>query len=178
MKKENFKEVKEITLIGHSILDYWNIESLNGKSVNNLGIAGISTKQYSELILDKGLISELPKEVILMLGTNDIVYKGWSDEQVLMDINHLISQLKAIRADIEISFLEITPTAFRIDRNNDDIRLLNQYLKDNLSVKWIALDKAFSDKYGKLDLNYSNDGLHLNAKGYEKLTAILEEELK
>lgn len=178
MKKENFKEVKEIALIGHSIIEYWDIKTLNGKAVNNLGIAGISTKQYSELILDKGLISALPKDVVLMLGTNDIVYKGWSDEKILADINHLISQLKAIRADIEISFLEITPTAFRVDRNNNDIRLLNQYLKDNLSVKWIALDKAFSDKYGKLDLNYSDDGLHLNAKGYEKLTAILQEELK
>lgn len=177
IKKENFKEVKEIALIGHSIIEYWNIEQLNSKVVNNLGIAGISTKQYSELILDKGLISALPKDIVLMFGTNDIIYNGWSNEQVLTDINHLINQLKAIRDDINLYFLEITPTAFRLDRNNNDIRLLNQYLKENLSVKWIALDEAFSDKYGKLDLNYSHDGLHLNAKGYEKLTAILEEEL-
>lgn len=178
MKKENFKEVKDIALIGHSIIEYWDIKTLNGKAVNNLGIAGISTKEYSELILDKGLISALPKEVVLMFGTNDLVRSGWSDEKILADINHLITQLKAIREDIHISFLEITPTAFRVDRNNNDIRLLNQYLKSNLAVKWIELDKAFSDKYGKLDLVYSDDGLHLNAKGYEKLTAILEEELK
>lgn len=177
MKKENFNEVKEIALIGHSIMEYWNIERLNDKIVNNLGITGISTKEYSELILDKGLISALPKEVVLMFGTNDLVRNDWSDEKILADINHLISQLKAIRDDINLYFLEITPTAFRVDRNNDDIRLLNQYLKDNLSVKWIALDKQFSDKYGKLDLNYSDDGLHLNEKGYKKLTAILEEAL-
>ncbi|HDL5538282.1 TPA: acylneuraminate cytidylyltransferase, partial [Mannheimia haemolytica] len=98
-------------------------------------------------------------------------------EKILADINHLIAQLTAIRGDINLYFLEITPTAFRVDRNNNDIRLLNQYLKDNLAVKWISLDQAFSDKYGKLDLSYSDDGLHLNAKGYEKLTAILEKEL-
>lgn len=178
MKKENFKEVKEIALIGHSIIEYWNIEKLNGKSVNNLGVAGISAKEYSELVLDKGLISALPKDVVLMFGTNDIVRKGWSDEKVLADIHHLIEQLKAIRSDINLYFLEVTPTAFRVDRNNNDIRLLNQYLKDNLAVEWIALDHAFSDKYGKLDLNYSYDGLHLNEKGYEKLTAILEKELR
>ncbi|WP_025342330.1 cytidylyltransferase domain-containing protein [Mannheimia varigena] len=177
MKKENFREVKEIALIGHSIIEYWDIEYLSGKAVNNLGIAGISTKEYSELILDKGLISALPKDVVLMFGTNDLVRNAWSDEKILADINRLIAQLKAIRSDIQISFLEITPTAFRVDRNNNDIRLLNQYLKANLAVKWIELDKAFSDKYGKLDLAYSNDGLHLNAKGYEKLTAILEKEL-
>ncbi|WP_289333126.1 cytidylyltransferase domain-containing protein [Mannheimia haemolytica] len=177
MKKENFKEVKEIALIGHSIIEYWDIEHLNGKAVNNLGIAGISTKQYSDLILDEGLISALPKDIILMFGTNDIVYAGWSGEKILADINHLIAQLTAIRGDINLYFLEITPTAFRVDRNNNDIRLLNQYLKDNLAVKWISLDQAFNDKYGKLDLSYSDDGLHLNAKGYEKLTAILEKEL-
>lgn len=177
MKKENFREVKEIALIGHSIIEYWDIEYLSGKAVSNLGIAGISTKEYSELILDKGLISALPKDVVLMFGTNDLVRNAWSDEKILADINRLIAQLKAIRSDIQISFLEITPTAFRVDRNNNDIRLLNQYLKANLAVKWIELDKAFSDKYGKLDLAYSNDGLHLNAKGYEKLTAILEKEL-
>lgn len=177
MKKENFREVKEIALIGHSIIEYWDIEYLSGKAVSNLGIAGISTKEYSELILDKGLISALPKDVVLMFGTNDLVRNACSDEKILADINRLIAQLKAIRSDIQISFLEITPTAFRVDRNNNDIRLLNQYLKANLAVKWIELDKPFSDKYGKLDLAYSNDGLHLNAKGYEKLTAILEKEL-
>lgn len=177
IKKENFREVKEIALIGHSIIEYWHIEKLNGKLVNNLGIAGISSNEYSELILNKGLITELPKDVVLMFGTNEIVHDGWNDEQVLADINHVINQLKAIREDINLYFLEITPTAFRVDRNNNDIRLLNQYLKDNLNVKWIALDKAFSDKYGKLDLAYSDDGLHLNENGYAKLTTILEKEI-
>lgn len=177
IKKENFREVKEIALIGHSIIEYWHIEKLNGKLVNNLGIAGISSNEYSELILNKGLITELPKDVVLMFGTNEIVHDGWNDEQVLADINHVINQLKAIREDINLYFLEITPTAFRVDCNNNDIRLLNQYLKDNLNVKWIALDKAFSDKYGKLDLAYSDDGLHLNENGYAKLTTILEKEI-
>ncbi|WP_150538379.1 cytidylyltransferase domain-containing protein [Actinobacillus vicugnae] len=178
IKKGNFKEVKEISLIGHSILDYWNIEKLNGKSVNNLGIAGISAKEYCELILDNGLISALAKDVVLMFGTNDIVREQWSNQQILADINHVIAKLKSIRADINLYFLEVTPTAFRVERNNQDIRSLNQYLKANLAVKWIELDNAFSDKYGKLNLDYSYDGLHFNAKGYEKLTAILEQEIK
>lgn len=177
MKKDNFREVKEIALIGHSIMEYWNIEKLSGKLVNNLGIAGISASEYSELILSKGLITHLPKDVILMFGANDIVRQEWCDEQILSDINRLINQLKVIREDINLYFLEITPTAFRADRNNNDIRLLNQYLKDNLDVKWVALDKAFSDKYGKLDLAYSDDGLHLNEKGYAKLATILEKEV-
>lgn len=177
-KKENFNQTKAISLIGHSILDYWNIEEINHQAVNNLAIAGISTKQYIELILDKGLIKTLGDKAILMFGTNDIVYDGWSNEQILADIQQVINRLKAIKKDITLYFLEITPVALRVDRNNAVIRTLNQYLKAHLKdVKWISLDRQFSDQYGKLNLDYTQDGLHLNEQGYQLLKNIVESEL-
>ncbi|EDS0145731.1 acylneuraminate cytidylyltransferase, partial [Salmonella enterica subsp. diarizonae] len=39
-KKEIFNKAEPITLIGHSIFDYWDINNLCGLKVNNLGIAG------------------------------------------------------------------------------------------------------------------------------------------
>ncbi|TGZ99751.1 cytidylyltransferase domain-containing protein [Rodentibacter pneumotropicus] len=177
-KKENFDQLKDISLIGHSILDYWNIETLKQQAVNNLAIAGISTKQYLKLILDKGFIQDLGDKAILMFGTNDIVYDGWSNEQVLADIQKVIDKLKAIKEDIMLYFLEITPVALRVDRDNTVIRELNKYLKANLKgVKWISLDSQFSDQYGKLNLDYTQDGLHLNEQGYQLLKNIVESEL-
>lgn len=177
-KKENFDQLKDISLIGHSILDYWNIETLKQQAVNNLAIAGISTKQYLKLILDKGFIQDLGDKAILMFGTNDIVYDGWSNEQVLADIQKVIDKLKAIKEDIVLYFLEITPVALRVDRDNTVIRELNKYLKANLKgVKWISLDSQFSDQYGKLNLDYTQDGLHLNEQGYQLLKNIVESEL-
>lgn len=177
-KKENFSQIKPISLIGHSILDYWNIEELNYQAVNNLAIAGISTKQYLELILDKGLIQYLGDKAILMFGTNDIVYEGWSNEQVLADIQLVIDNLKKIQPNITLYFLEITPVALRVDRNNVVIRELNQYLKAHFkNIKWISLDSQFSDQYNKLNLDYTQDGLHLNEQGYQLLKNIVESEL-
>ncbi|THA09347.1 cytidylyltransferase domain-containing protein [Rodentibacter pneumotropicus] len=177
-KKESFDQLKDISLIGHSILDYWNIETLKQQAVNNLAIAGISTKQYLKLILDKGFIQDLGDKAILMFGTNDIVYDGWSNEQVLADIQKVIDKLKAIKEDIMLYFLEITPVALRVDRDNTVIRELNKYLKANLKgVKWISLDSQFSDQYGKLNLDYTQDGLHLNEQGYQLLKNIVESEL-
>lgn len=177
-KKENFNQTKEISLIGHSILDYWNIEEINNQAVNNLAIAGISTKQYIDLIIDQGLIKSLGDKVILMFGTNDIVYSGWTKEQILSDIQKITEKLKAINNKIQLYFLEIIPVALRIDRNNAVIRELNAFLKENLKeMKWIALDSQFSDKYGKLNLNYTNDGLHLNEQGYQLLENIITAEL-
>ena len=177
-KKENFNKTKEISLIGHSILDYWNIEEVNDQAVNNLAIAGITTKQYIDLILGQGLIQSLGDKVILMFGTNDIVYAGWTKEQIFSDIQQVIEKLKAINNNIQLYFLEITPVALRIDRNNAVIRELNAFLKENLkSARWIALDSKFSDHYGKLNLDYTNDGLHLNEQGYQLLEEIIKSEL-
>ena len=177
-KKENFNKTKEISLIGHSILDYWNIEEVNDQAVNNLAIAGITTKQYIDLILGQGLIQSLGDKVILMFGTNDIVYAGWTKEQIFSDIQQVIEKLKAINNNIQLYFLEITPVALRIDRNNAVIRELNAFLKENLkSARWIALDSRFSDHYGKLNLDYTNDGLHLNEQGYQLLEEIMKSEL-
>lgn len=177
-KKENFNKTKEISLIGHSILDYWNIEEISDQTVNNLAIAGITTKQYIDLILGQGLIQSLGDKAILMFGTNDIVYADWTKEQILSDIQQVIEKLKAINNNIQLYFLEITPVALRIDRNNAVIRELNAFLKENLkSVRWIALDSRFSDHYGKLNLDYTNDGLHLNEQGYQLLEEIIKSEL-
>lgn len=177
-KKDNFNQTKEISLIGHSILDYWNIEEVNNQAVNNLAIAGITTKQYIDLILGQGLIQSLGDKAILMFGTNDIVYADWTKEQILSDIQQVIEKLKAINNNIQLYFLEITPVALRIDRNNAVIRELNVFLKENLkSARWIALDSIFSDHYGKLNLDYTNDGLHLNEQGYQLLEEIIKSEL-
>jgi N-acylneuraminate cytidylyltransferase len=177
-KKDNFNQTKEISLIGHSILDYWNIEEVNNQAVNNLAIAGITTKQYIDLILAQGLIQSLGHKAILMFGTNDIVYADWTKEQILSDIQQVIEKLKAINSNIQLYFLEITPVALRIDRNNAVIRELNAFLKENLkSARWIALDSRFSDHYGKLNLDYTNDGLHLNEQGYQLLEEIIKSEL-
>ena len=177
-KKDNFNQTKEISLIGHSILDYWNIEEVNNQAVNNLAIAGITTKQYIDLILGQGLIQSLGDKAILMFGTNDIVYADWTKEQILSDIQQVIEKLKAINNNIQLYFLEITPVALRIDRNNAVIRELNAFLKENLkSARWIALDSIFSDHYGKLNLDYTNDGLHLNEQGYQLLEEIIKSEL-
>ena len=113
-----------------------------------------------------------------MFGTNDIVYAGWTKEQILSDIQQVIEKLKAINNNIQLYFLEILPVALRIDRNNVVIRELNAFLKENLkSAIWVALDSRFSDHYGKLNLDYTNDGLHLNEQGYQLLEEIIKSEL-
>ena len=131
-KDELFNETKDITLIGNSLFDNWKIEKLNNNLVVNLGIAGISTKQYQEYILDINKIKYLANKVFIMTGTNDIVGESLSFETIFNNINKLIKSLLKINKDSKIYFIEIPSIAFRMDRNKEEIFRLNEYLKNNL----------------------------------------------
>lgn len=178
-KKLDLEQVKPVTLIGHSIFDYWEISKLNGYEVNNLGIAGISTKEYIDLILKKDLIKFLGKKIILFSGTNDMVIEGWKKEDTLNWINETVAILKSIKKDIEVYLIEVPRVLSRMDRANKIIIELNNYLKDNLSkdIKFIELGQDFQDKFGNLKIDFTNDGLHFNENGYKKLKEIVEKEL-
>lgn len=178
-KKIDFEQVKPVTLIGHSIFDYWEISKLNGYEVNNLGIAGISTREYIDLILKKDLIKSLGKKIILFCGTNDMVIEGWKKEDTLTWINEIVVILKSIKKDAEIYLIEVPRVLSRMDRANKIIIELNNYLKDNLSenIKFVELGQDFQDKFGNLKIEFTNDGLHFNENGYKKLKEIVEKEL-
>lgn len=179
-KRENFKKEEEITLIGHSILDNLTVEKLNNKNVNNLGIRGINTKEYNEYIFEKGLINKLGKDVVLMFGTNDIVVPNWKKEEILLEIEKVLENIKKINKNSKIYFIEITKVGNRIDRKNEVITELNNYLYEKLKdkVKYIFINDKIENKYGKLDENYTYDGLHFNEKGNEILKNVIEKGIK
>lgn len=178
-KKEKFNKVEDITLIGHSIFDNWGIEMFQGYKVNNLGIRGINTIQYNNMIFEKELIKNIGKYVFLMAGTNDIVINNWKKEDTLLWINESIRYIEEMNRNTKIFFLEVPKVISRADRNNKIIEELNTYLKDNLEsrIEYISLEKL-EDKFGNLKLEYTYDGLHFNEKGYQKLIEILQEEIK
>ena len=178
-KKEKFNKVEDITLIVHSIFDNWGIEMFQGYKVNNLGIRGINTIQYNNMIFEKELIKNIGKYVFLMAGTNDIVINNWKKEDTLLWINESIRYIEEMNRNTKIFFLEVPKVISRADRNNKIIEELNTYLKDNLEsrIEYISLEKL-EDKFGNLKLEYTYDGLHFNEKGYQKLIEILQEEIK
>jgi N-acylneuraminate cytidylyltransferase len=178
-KNDLFNEVKDITLIGNSLFDNWRIEKLNNNSVVNLGIAGISTKQYQEYILNENKIKYIANKTIIMTGTNDIVDKSLNFEDILNNINKLIESLLKINKNTKIYFIEVPSIAFRMDRNKEEIFKLNEYLKNNLdeSIKYIEVNEDMTDDFKNLKLEYTYDGLHFNEEGYKILEKILEKEI-
>lgn len=162
-----------ITLLGHSIFDYWDVEELNGKKVNNFGIAGINSKQYYELIFQAGKIEAIGDTALMYFGTNDIVVDGWDEEYTIYWTKKIIEYLKKLNPGVKIYFLEVPPVLGRIERSNNDIKRINKALSkmvvDIEGVIWMPLSSNFFDSFGNLKHSFTCDGLHFNRLGYKQL---------
>ncbi|WP_447855938.1 cytidylyltransferase domain-containing protein [Enterobacter sp. WI-ESBL-E8] len=176
-KKDAFKYCKPVTLIGHSIFDFWNVELLGDKKVNNFGIAGITSEQYFNLILKNGLIDSIGDNVFIMAGTNDIVIDGWSPDYTVRWVNKIIDYLLCLNQKAKIFVLSVPPVIGRIERNNNTIEILNQVLKADIenkrNIKWLQLSKDFYDAYGNLNIEFTNDGLHFSNYAYKCLEKLI-----
>ncbi|MBE0395235.1 acylneuraminate cytidylyltransferase [Citrobacter amalonaticus] len=173
---------KPVTLIGHSIFDFWELPEINGREVNNFGIAGINSEQYYKLILSKNIISKIGDKVFLYFGTNDIVLDGWDVEYTIYWVGKIIEKIKMLNPKATIYLLEVSPVIGRIERSNAVIKKLNKALSKSIegkdNVNWVPLSKKFYDGFGNLSLSYTYDGLHFNEKAYKQLEHDLMELIK
>ena len=184
-KRAEFEKTADITLIGHSLFDMWGdlpdgTPSLAGKSVANLGISGVSTRQYLDVVVRPGYIQHLGQTVFLFLGVNDIVKEpDYSPIQVMSWLEEILRRLQKVAPNSRYFLLEATPVNNIPTVDNPEIHQLNAYLQEHCpaGLTFVPTQSFFMNKEGKLDLELCTDGLHFNPRGYERLTQILLERL-
>ena len=184
-KRAEFEKTADITLIGHSLFDMWGdlpdgTPSLAGKSVANLGISGVSTRQYLDVVVRPGYIQHLGQAVFLFLGVNDIVKEtDYSPMQVMSWLEEILRRLQKVAPNSRYFLLEATPVNNIPTVDNPEIHQLNAYLQEHCpaGLTFVPTQSFFMNKEGKLDLELCTDGLHFNPRGYERLTQILLERL-
>jgi lysophospholipase L1-like esterase len=171
---------REIIFLGNSITDIgeWT-EIWNNKRVKNRGISGDNT--YGVLARLDEVLSSKPEKIYIMIGINDLA-KGIPDSVVVNNYKKIIAQIQTASPHTMLIVQSILPTnnqftAFVRHQNKDvHIRQVNTLLKQYCAEKKIAfvdLYTAFLDADGRLDQQYTNDGLHLNGAGYMLWKSIL-----
>lgn len=178
VKTPLFSQKADISFVGDAHLGQWDIDDLAGKSIQNIACTSISTQQYLDHIIRPGLLKTLADKVIVSFGINDIRRGIGTPLQISQRIASILNSLRVINPQASIYLLECPPTLFRIDCNNAHIEELNRYI---LSGKLcdeagqeavytpIALQEGMTNKYGKLTMNLTIDGLNLNEEGYNHL---------
>ena len=177
-KNEIIKQSSDgICLVGHSQMDFWNIEELGGMRVRNAGIGGISSFEYKKMILDNNMLQCDEDMYIVMHGTNDIV-TNHTMEEIVTSIQETINYIKEKNQNAKIYFVECLSVNGRMDRKNSVIKELNFLFRERLSNCSIINVDTMNDRFGNLKMEYTCDGLHLSESGYVEFKKIIEKAMK
>lgn len=171
----------EIVWMGDSITDggEWS-ELFPGYTTLNRGISADNT--FGILNRLHEVTKRKPKKIFLLIGINDLA-KEIPLEKILDNYLKIVIQIQQESPKTEIWLQTLMPTNngfndFPKHQNKTEkINALNEGIKqisEKQNTKWIDLNTPFSDKDGKLDTRFTNDGLHLTGAGYLQWKQILE----
>ena len=180
-RKEHFESLpdteNEIIFLGNSITDnaeWW--ELFEDTHVKNRGIGGDDTDGVLERLGE--VTSSRPDKIFIMIGTNDLAYMK-SAEHVLTNYAKILDRIEQDSPGTRIYIQAILPTddAIHTLRKNADIRGLNESLEAMATERghtYLDLYNPFAGEDGKLNPDYSLDGLHLNGAGYQLWKELIE----
>lgn len=165
-------EQRSIVFLGNSITDgaEW-AELFSDPKVINRGISGDVTDGV--LYRLKEVTDRKPEKVFLLIGVNDLA-QGKSVKSVVENILLIAEEIKRTStAELFVqSILPVNdqPEMFQNHVNKgQQILYINKRLQDSAAkfhYTYVDLYSSFIDSSGKMDLKYSNDGLHLTGAGY------------
>lgn len=163
----------DILFVGNSITDgaEW-FELFDNPEVKNRGISGDTTYGVYDRI--STLLKGHPKKIFLMIGINNVP-QGESADTIANGIRKIIEKIKSESPVTKIYLQSVLPVnpdlnMFRGHTSRweiiPDINMAIKSIAEDEGVKYIDLYSHFVNSEGKMDLKYTNDGLHLLGPGY------------
>lgn len=161
--------MKQILFLGHSVLYYYPKDYLKNWKVINRSISGSIAKEGYKQLQDSSIDFSALDAILLMYGINELHYRFKLDillENLVNILNYLEHQ--SFTGHIILALIMRGWESNRYDnRSIDDINEKIKHLSKDFKVDLFEW-KSFYNEKDEVDLIYSNDGIHLNSKGYEK----------
>jgi lysophospholipase L1-like esterase len=163
-----------IIFLGNSITEMGNWKkTLNDTTVINRGIGGDIT--YGVLKRLRDITDRNPSKVFILLGINDI---GKDIPEVVIADNYLkiVREIHNKCPQTKIYVQSVLPVNSAMPHfpqhynKEDHILVLNKLLKANEAVgnyKYVDIFHLFADTDGRLNSQYTYEGLHLKPPAYE-----------
>jgi lysophospholipase L1-like esterase len=171
---------KDIIFLGNSITAGVDWHELLGlRYARNRGISGDITFGVLER-LDE-VVAGKPRKIFILIGINDIA-RNIPDSVIINNHKRIVAGIRAASPRTRIYLQTLMPVnstigATKQHYNKDEhIAAVNSGLKELAAaakITLIDLHTPFLDENGRLKADYTYDGLHLNARGYEAWRKIL-----
>lgn len=179
-KKETVLPGK-IVFLGNSITEGGNWKRLlKDSTVINRGIAGDNT--FGMLARLDEVVALKPSSLFILIGTNDLS-KKIPVEAIIENIFAIVSQVKAGSPKTKIFVQSIFPVNETVEKfptqfnNGSNILIINDQLSrygERLRYTYVDVYSKLLDDQGRLHKNYTWDGLHLTAAGYQRWVEVLK----
>ena len=169
--------------VGNSITEMGDWKTLTGDStVLNRGISGDIT--FSLLLRLPEVIRHQPARIFLLIGINDIG-KDIPDAVIVENIMKIAGNIRSGSPSTKLyiqSILPLNPDIPGFPQHYDkqghvlNTNVLLQAACKARGIEFLNIHDLFTDSKGKLDQQYTSDGLHLDPKGtgYQKWVAYLK----
>lgn len=170
----------QVVFFGDSITEFLSVGDWygeysvrSGKEVYNRGIGGDTTNRLFERARDNVTCIK-PAAVVILIGTNDIGF-GFEGDFVSSNIEKTLILIKEECPGCKIILQAIYPVINgRAGRRSNRVILEAnrrlEALSEKYGVTYLDFTGILADGQGNLKEEYTYDGLHLSAAGYEVTT--------
>lgn len=177
----------EILFTGSSLMEQFPVNELlmtNGMDqvIYNRGIGGFTTTDMLQH-MEEMIFGTEPSRIFINIGTNDIGSPDYQLEALLERYEEIIVRIQERLPEAEINMMAYYPvnetdkipegewgkTAF-VTRTNENLNIANAAI-ENLAAKkgcrFINVNEGLADERGKLKKEYTIEGIHMYANGYQ-----------
>ena len=178
----NFPEDVEVLFTGSSSIRFWNSleEDMRPLKVLNRGFGGAHIVHVNYHFED--VVSRYnPQAIVFFCGTNDITALKTAKETV-EDFKIFQNKVRTNLPNVPIFVIGIKPTPAREYIEEEELEynklIADLAAKDELLSYIDIWDAMLSEEGERIPELFVEDGLHINAKGYEIWTKLVRENLK
>ena len=172
----------DIIFLGNSITNggEW-AELFDNPHVKNRGISGdVCMGVYDRL---DAVVNGAPAKIFLLIGIND-VDRGASADTIVERIGMIVDKIRKDSPSTKIYLQSVLPVSDHYKMFNGHTSRWQVVPEINKGLVRLAADRGvkYIDLYshfienttGKMNIKYTNDGLHLLGKGYKKWVGIVK----
>ena len=177
----------EILFTGSSLMEQFPVNELlmtkgMHQVVYNRGIGGFTTEDMLRN-MEEMVFAVKPRKIFINIGTNDIGSQGYRLEKLMENYGKIITQIRERLPEAEIYMMAYYPvnetdklpegewakTMF-LTRTNENISIANKAVEEmagRMGCHFINVNQGLTDEAGKLKKEFTMEGIHMYANGYE-----------
>lgn len=155
----------DIVFVGNSLTEGFPVAEIFGSHVKNRGIGGNRT--YHIIQRMNKILNSHTKKIFIEAGINDL-RDGVSVDSVFKNYRQIIDFIRDTSPKTFIYVQSVFPTSGEYAKFNIAVAELNKLLTDycaEIGVKYVDIYSMLLQN-GQLNDRFTDDGLHLNGKGY------------